>query len=350
MKKTIVIAFIFMFTIYQGYIELRPTKKISNVINQKRISIMTYNVENLFDTLNDVGKNDETFLPKLKKNKAIQKKCRQNRRRHWVKECLNTNWTKFKLEVKMKRLASVIKGYKSSGPDILILEEVENINVLNIFNNKHLGYKNVILLEGPDKRGIDVALLTKLDSVKKPKLHLQRFKSNSEQKNPSVTPTRGILEVFLKLPNNEILNVFGLHFPSQNSPTETRKQAIQLLNKLKSKRNYLSIAGGDFNITQNESFLYKQDLSKTWDVSHLIGCKNCKGSNYYHRKRTWSFLDALLFSKNFGKTWKIDKNSINVFNQIDVQNNQYGSPKKFNMGKDQTGVSDHWPVVGEIYL
>ncbi len=350
MKKTIIVAIVFIAIIYQGYIELRPTKQISVAINEKRISIMTYNVENLFDTLDDPKKNDETFLPKLNKNKKIQKKCKQSGRRHWVKECLNTNWTKFKLNVKMKRLASVIKGYKSLGPDILILEEIENINVLNMFNSKHLGYKNVILLEGPDKRGIDVAILTRLDSVKKPKLHLQRFKNNSGQKSLSITPTRGILEAFLKLPNNEVLRVFGVHFPSQNSPTEKRKQAIQLLNKLKSKGNYLSIAGGDFNIIQSESFLYTKDLSKTWNVSHLIGCKNCKGSHYYHRKRTWSFLDALLFSKNFSKTWKVDIKSINIFNKIDVQNNKYGSPKKFNMGKNQTGVSDHWPVVGEIYL
>lgn len=344
MKKTITIAFILIAAIYQGYTELGPTEKVSAAVDQKRISIMAYNVENLFDTLDDPHKNDETFLPKLKKNKAIQKKCRKSSKGHWVKECLETNWTTFKLDVKMKRLAQVIKGYKKSGPDILILEEIENKSVLNIFNEKHLGYKNVILLEGPDKRGIDVAILTKLDSVKKAKLHLQRSPSNQ------VKATRGILEAFLKLPNNETLSVFGVHFPSQGSPTKARKEAIALLNKLVKKRSHLSIAGGDFNIIKKEDYLYKKNLNKHWSVSHLIGCKKCKGSNYYHRRRSWSFLDALLFSKNFGKTWKIDKASIDIFNKLDVQKNRYGSPKKFNMGEDKTGVSDHWPVVGEIYL
>ncbi|MGH1467410.1 MAG: endonuclease/exonuclease/phosphatase family protein [Bdellovibrionales bacterium] len=344
MKKAITIAFVLIAAIYQGYNELGPTKKISAAVDQKRISIMAYNVENLFDTLNDPKKNDETFLPKSKKNKKVQQKCKQSSRSYWVKECLETNWTTFKLDMKMKRLATVVKGYKKSGPDILILEEVENKNVLNMFNDKHLGYKNVILLEGPDKRGIDVAILTKLESAKKAKLHLQRTASSR------VKATRGILEAFLKLPNNETLSVFGVHFPSQGSPTKAREDAIDLLNRLQSKRSHLSISGGDFNITKNENHLYKKNLSKNWKVSHLIGCKKCKGSNYYHRKRSWSFLDALLFSKNFGKTWKIDKASIDIFNKLDVQKNRHGSPKKFNMGKDQTGVSDHWPVVGEIYL
>jgi len=103
-------------------------------------------------------------------------------------------------------------------------------------------------------------------------------------------------------------------------------------------------------LVKRESKLYSKDLAKEWRVSHLIACKKCKGTNYYHRKRSWSFLDALLFSKNFTKTWKIDKSSITVFNSLDVQNNRYGSPAKFEMGKNPAGVSDHWPVLAEIYL
>lgn len=350
MKKGLTLAILLIGAIYQGYKELGPTEKVSQTTDQNRISIMTYNVENLFDTKDDPNKNDETFLPLKKKTTKIKNKCKKNSRGHWVKECLETNWTDFQLQNKMKRLATVIKAYKKNGPDILILQEVENKDVLNQFNNTHLGYKNVILLEGPDKRGIDVAILTKLDSFKSPKLHLQKFKARNGFR---VKPTRGILEAHLNLPNGEKLSVFGLHFPSQGSPTEARMQSVDRLNSIASSRSHLYIAGGDFNITSSEDKrhkLYSKTLSKKWDVSHLIGCQKCKGSNYYHRKRSWSFLDALLFSKSFGKTWKIDKKSIDVFNKASVQRNKYDSPAKFNMGKDRFGVSDHWPVVSEIYL
>ncbi len=349
---------------YQGYKEIGPSLDsqaqetavaASTSSHNKRISIMTYNVENLFDTLDDPKKNDETFLPKKKKNKAVQKKCRATSRGRWLKDCLNTNWTTYMLSLKMKRLASVIKSYKgskgsSAGPDILLLQEVENLSVLKDFNKKHLGYPNVILLEGPDRRGIDTAILSRLPSVKKPKLHLQKIKS---QKSKAFKATRGILEAFLKLPNGETLNVYSIHFPSQGSPTSARKQAISLLNKIAGSNKKLSLVGGDFNITSKEDKSHKiftKTLSKKWSVSHLIGCEKCKGSNYYHRTRSWSFFDALLFSHKFGKTWKIDTKSINVFHETDVQENRFGSPARFDMGKHKTGVSDHWPVVAEIYL
>lgn len=357
MKKALTLAIVVIAAIYQGYNEIGPTLDSTAVasasVNKKRISIMTYNVENLFDTLDDPNKNDETFLPKSKKNKKVQKKCRQTSGGHWLSECLNTNWTTYKLDLKMKRLASVIKGYKKIGPDILILQEVENLNVLKMLNDKHLGYSNVILLEGPDKRGIDTAILSRLSSVEKPKLHLQKFTEGKGWGKNKIKATRGILQAVLKLPNDESLNVYAIHFPSQGSPTEARKQAIALLNKIAGSKKKLSIVGGDFNVTSKEDKqhkLFSKTLAKKWKVSHLIGCKKCKGSTYYHRKRSWSFFDALLFSKKFGRTWKIDKKSINVFHKMPVQENKFGSPARFDMGEHQTGVSDHWPVVAEIYL
>ena len=341
MKKTASLILILIIGGYELYSNFKTAPQLKDT-DQKRVRIMTYNVENLFDTKDDPKKDDETFLPILKKNKKIQKKCKRSSKRHWVKECLETNWTSFKLDLKMQRLSKVIKA---AAPDILILQEVENLNILKEFNKKYLGFSNVILKEGPDRRGIDVAILSKLENTKNPRIHLQR-------KNNRVKATRGILEANLKLPNNETLTVFGLHFPSQGSPFKAREESVELLNKLvKTKRN-LALAGGDFNITQKESRLYKNNLSKVWSVSHLVGCKKCKGTNYYHRNRSWSFLDALLFSKKFenSKTWSLDKSSIKVFNSLKIQKNRYGSPQKFEMGKHQTGVSDHFPVIAEITL
>jgi endonuclease/exonuclease/phosphatase family metal-dependent hydrolase len=347
-KKLAAISLIVSFVCFEVYKTFEKAPQLSEIsenkggeTNHKRIRLMTYNVENLFDTKDAPDKDDETFLPLSKKNNSIQKKCRKSAKRYWIKDCLETNWTPFKLEKKMERLALVIMSAK---PDVLILQEVENFEVLRDFNQKHLGYPTVILIEGPDKRGIDVAILSKLPENKAAKIHLQRSDGGR------IRATRGILEANLRLPNGENLKVFGIHFPSQGSPTKSRIQSVKMLNSLKKQSSGLVIAGGDFNIINSESFLYKKELSAEWRVSHLEGCHKCKGSNYYHRKRSWSFLDALLFSKNFNKTWKLDKNSIQIFNSVSVQNNRYGSPAKFEMGKNPTGVSDHWPVVAEIHL
>jgi len=242
MKKTaafLLILFIGGFEIYKS-LETAPLQTLEKQSDQKRVRIMTYNVENLFDTLDDPKKDDETFLPLKKKNQAIQKKCRQSRKRHWVEDCLKTNWTTFKLDQKMKRLSKVIKA---ASPDVLILQEVENLAVLKDLNKKYLGYPTVILKEGPDKRGIDVGILSRLSEAAPSRLHLQKHKSNKNYGRSRIKATRGILEASLTLPNGEPLTAFGLHFPSQGSPTESRRQAVELLNSLKQKRSGLVVAG-----------------------------------------------------------------------------------------------------------
>ena len=53
------------------------------------ISIMTFNVENLFDATHDAGKNDETYLPASeKKNSAHIEKCKKISVRRWRDQCL----------------------------------------------------------------------------------------------------------------------------------------------------------------------------------------------------------------------------------------------------------------------
>lgn len=352
-KSLLITALLASFVIAKAFdLEQKSPLKSAPEQNTKRISIMTYNVENLFDTKDDPEKDDETYLPLLKKNKHVQKKCRQARQAKWAKECLKTNWTQTKLKMKMKRLAQVIKSYKKDGPDVLILQEVENISVLKDLNKKFLGYPHVFLEEGPDKRGIDVGILSRLKNKSSSRLHLQKLKAKKGYPKAKVKATRGILEVTFQLPDDKSLTVFGLHFPSQGSPTEARRQALERLKSISEKTAGLKIAAGDFNITQSEDKrekLYTKLLSQDWLVSHLIGCKDCKGSNYYHRKREWSFLDAILFSKNFNNTWKVDPESIQVWNKLEVQKNHYGSPKKFYGGEQRSGVSDHFPLVAEIF-
>jgi endonuclease/exonuclease/phosphatase family metal-dependent hydrolase len=333
-----------------------------------RITLMTYNLENLFDTIDDPGKDDEAYLPlKIKKQSSnIQKKC-QSLDPKWRSECKNLDWNEKNLNSKMYRISDVIlKSHNGVGPDIIIFQEVENINVLEKLRLKYLKkyYPNTaILIEGPDRRGVDVGILSKLSLKDSPKLHLLKFHETIHLKKKKFPITRGILEANFILPDQTPISIFGVHFPSQGSVTETRKQALeQLVMLMKEKpKNSLVVAGGDFNVTSAEEkqHEYFHKLKSDFLVSHIVGCKMCKGTNYFHPKRSWSFLDIFLFSNNFKEsndknklvsTWALDPNSIRVYNQNLYQNNKWGSPMKFELGRHQQGVSDHWPLLADIFL
>ncbi len=340
---------------------------------QQRISIMSYNVENLFDTLDDPGKNDETYLPiGKKKDPKIQEKCNKITFARYRKQCLNLNWSKSTLNKKMQRLADVIlqvnNGY---GPDILVLQEVENKRVLELLRKRYLKkaqYKEAILIEGPDKRGIDVGIFSRLIPSKIPRLHHVKWKKGSARNGEDPKPSRGILEANFILPDNTPLNIYGVHFPSQYNPYSVRKQAIAKLNALaKSKpAHHVTIAAGDFNVSSEENKakqVYSKTLSPQWLISHYLGCKKCSGTYYYRKNNTWSFFDLILFSKNLSpnttssnqssilpSSWRVDVSSIRTPKDSLFQVSRFLTPAYFKEGRAPRGVSDHWPIYVEILL
>lgn len=337
----------------------QPAEKSTDM--KSRISVMTFNVENLFDTVDDVDRDDETFLPLAykKANPAVMAKCDQNSNDFYIQECRETDWNENVFETKISRVAEVIRSVNGGrGPDILPVVEVENINALTLLNErklKDLGYKTVVLIEGPDTRGIDTGLLSRFPEWDKAQLHIVPYVDQHGNPDKKGAKSRGILEVRLLLPDGTKTAVFVGHFPSQSNPTELRKQAILELNRLKAQlpKDVVAIAGGDFNITAEEDLTHKyisKDLASQWMVSHLVGCKGCKGTEVY--KRTWSFLDVLAFSPLLDESqgtsaWALDTSSITVPAPTKNHVNRFGEPQRFEA--PSTGVSDHWPVYAEIY-
>ncbi len=328
---------------------------------KKSITVMTYNVENLFDAMDDPGKEDETYLPLAKKKTSQHKaKCAGLSRQWWRQQCLETDWNENKIERKINRIADVVLQVKNGrGPDVLVLQEVENLNILKQLQQNGLGqagYKEAILIEGPDKRGIDVAMLSKLPQVGGSVLHeikLDYIDRKTGEVDPSkeARPTRGILQAQFKLPDDEKLIVLGVHFPSQGSPTPARRKALEKLEEVRKAlpEDSFVIATGDFNITAVEDGregLFAE-VSNNWLVSHQLGCQSCEGTHNY--RGSWSFLDVMLFSKNFKKgSWVVDAKSIRIPNKSIYQLNHFGGPARFNDGRAQKGVSDHWPLAADI--
>ena len=114
---------------------------------QKKFSVYGvgfYNLENLFDTCHDAGKNDYEYLPD------------------------GTNkWTGLKYSNKLKNMARVLAEMGTDklpgvGCAAIGVSEVENAKCLtDLCNQEPLKAKNFqfVHIEGPDQRGVDCGLL-----------------------------------------------------------------------------------------------------------------------------------------------------------------------------------------------
>lgn len=310
-------------------------------LNEVAFSVMTYNVENLFDLTNDPKKDDDTFLPlSEKKSKKHIAKCNKIEVAKWKDQCLNWDWNKEALSKKLDQLAQVIRSANfGKGPDLLIFQEIENESILKQLRNTHLsdlGYQSLVLIEGRDKRGIDVAFMSRFKVIGKPILHAIPFPGVALKR---VQDTRGILEATFELPDQTPLTAFAVHFPAPFHPADMRVSAFKELNKIAAKlpQGRLYLAGGDFNLAAEEDLrdkVLENYVQPTWNIAHQLGCQNCKGTNYYAPKNSWSFLDMIIFSKSFGASpWNF--RDIRIINDLPFQKTKNNEPD---------GVSDHWPI------
>jgi len=316
-----------------------------------RVSLMTFNVENLFDARDDAGKNDETFLPlAIKKRAAHVKKCQKIEVEKWREECLQLDWSEAVVAQKIAQIAKVIRSANAGqGADVVFLREIENERVLKQLlahpDLSSLGYKP-LLIEGADVRGIDVAMITKLE-VKRAELLTIPFREITQKRKDD---TRGILHVEALVPGAVgVLSLYVLHLPAPFHPTELREDALKYLDKLATAalaQGQSVVAAGDFNITgqeEREKKILEPYLSQ-WQIAHRI-CRTCKlGTTYYAKDKTWSYLDQMWFRS--GGAWRADLKTIRIVNDHQAP----GTPPEsfaFENGKVR-GVSDHFPLYMEI--
>lgn len=323
---------------------------------ENEIGVMSFNVENLFDTVHDENRNDHAYLPRIvkQKNAAYQAACRENNESaNRLSECLTTDWNDVQLDTKLKNLTQVVLGVDGNGPDALMLIEVENLNVLNIWNSNYLqkaNYQTVVLIEGPDDRGIDVGFMSRLPLAGKPVLHKIPWKSENDEDKKWMEKSRGVLEVTVKAPNGDPLTFFVAHFPSQANPVYWRKQAAEFVTKLIKDKgpDAMVVTGGDLNITAEEEeqeHFFRDTLGTAGSVSHFVGCKDCPGTHNY--RKSWSFLDAHIYSKALTSegsgSYVMEPNTIDVIRYNDVHLKKGKYPARWDYDKID-GVSDHFPL------
>jgi len=333
-----------------------PDPAVDDAGNERpTISIMAFNVENLFDTTDDPGKNDATYLPASTKSDPEHiAACELIEVDRWREDCLYLDWSETALRFKLEQVAATILAYNDGiGPDIIALQEVENIGVLDRLRQEHLqpaGYREPVLIEGLDDRGIDVAFLSRLPVADEPVLHpidMSAFPGRAQD-------TRGILEASFELPDGTVLTGYSVHFPAPYHPIEMRRIAYEHLNRVRARlpEDRPVFAAGDFNTPKREmedTSIMDDMVRPYWIVAHEVGCEDCKGTNYWRRGESWSFLDMALFSPSSAGRWTLDVDSIDVVTAYEDQLHANGTPKRFDLDAFE-GVSDHLPIVMVIEL
>lgn len=315
----------------------------TSLVYAESISVMSINAQNLFDTIDDKGKDDKAFLPiELKQSKEHKDSCNSITVKRWRMECFFQDWDEETKNAKLNNLLEVIVSYDSNGADVIGLQEIENINILEQLYNllEPYGYKDFHLLESTDKRGVDTAFISKY-KISNPKLHYVNFSPEFE-----TIDTRPIFEVDINI-NGKVLKFYNLHFPSNWHPVQMRIESFEKLKELISTHKNPSIALGDFNVNSKDDkqlSIYKNQ-EDYWKVAHREGCRSCKGTYYYGRGSSWDFLDTIMISKNRGVEFVTDsidvhKTSFNVYKDT-------GRPRWFDSDSKQ-GVSDHFPIVTKI--
>lgn len=312
------------------------------------IRIMTFNVENLFDTTHDEGKNDETYLPlSAKQSDAHRAKCARISVERWRNQCLFWDWSERVLDRKLSVVADAIKQVDDGrGADIIAFQEVENVSVLERLRTEYLtglGYRPAVLLEGKDRRGIDVAFLSRFEA-RDPRHHEIEFPPEVAAR---IGDTRPILEATFVLDDGALLTGYAVHFPAPFHPTVMRESAYSTLNALvdalPGERS--AFAAGDFNTTReedDEKAMLERWVRPRWEVAHDL-CGECPGTSYYPPRDDWSFLDMVLWRS--GGALRMAASYL--ANETEAQITDAGTPRRFEL-PEATGISDHWPLVLEV--
>lgn len=299
-------------------------------------TFVEYNVENIFDTRHDEGKQDEEFLPEAT--------------RHWTEK---RYWRK------LDQIGKAILSTTEDGiPDMVALCEVENDQTLHDLTKRSLlrkaGYEYV-MTTSPDARGVDVALMYSPFSFKLMRSYGLRIKTIEGMK-----ATRDILYACGQLVTGDTLHVFVVHAPSRHGGEKASRPfrlqaADRLLLSVDSVRaltpNVRILITGDFNDYYDSPALLRicqHDLKNiTKDARGQYGVLGT-----YRYKGEWNSLDHMLVSSPVGKM--VEKTFIHSPKFLLEEDKFYGGylPRRTYKGMkyEKGGFSDHLPLVARFRL
>ncbi|HPE77957.1 MAG TPA: hypothetical protein PLC80_17820 [Draconibacterium sp.] len=307
---------------------------------KRNITVVFYNVENLFDTKNTPGGNDAEFTPEGK-----------------------NEWTQERYQKKVEDISKVLASVnKKELPELIGLCEIENREVLNdLVKTKFLlaGNYKIEQFESPDFRGIDCALLYRPDEFKVIKSSPVKVVFDDDL----TFTTRDILYVKGETNNGEEFHIFVNHWPSRIGGLEqTEPKRIAVAKLLKSKIDSVQnvnpdaniLVMGDMNDEPSNKSLSEILQAKSPEVKNvafvnlMYPIHNNKQGSYNYRGN-WNMLDNIVVSSNLldKKGFQCKEMQGFVFHEkwMEYENKGEMSPNRTYGGPNYYGgVSDHFPV------
>ncbi|MFH1120758.1 MAG: endonuclease/exonuclease/phosphatase family protein [Bacteroidota bacterium] len=307
----------------------------------KASCIAFYNVENLFDTIDDPNTNDAEFLPGG-----------------------SNRWTTQRYEAKLANMSKVIAGIGSEmvkgGPSVIGVSEIENRGVLEDLVKtpalKNTGYQ-IVHFDSPDRRGVDVGLL----------YNPAVFKVINATSNRVYMPgdsswfTRDQLVVSGEL-DGEMVSIIVNHWPSRGNGPEYREAAAKLSRALSDSlarvhKNAKIFIMGDLNDDPTDKSVAKflgakgkkEDVA-SGDLFNPFWQLHRDGIGSLAYRDSWNLFDQIIISEPLlsepGKNWKFYK--ARIYNEkflIQKDGPYAGYPfRTFAGGAYAGGYSDHFPT------
>lgn len=320
-----------------------PTKRMAPIELQPYSgrSIVFYNVENLFDTIDQEGVIDEDFTPtgKLK-------------------------WDSKRYQTKLDHIVQAVTLNLKENPVLIGFAEIENAQVvMDVARTGRLNQTRYYLAhkDSPDARGIDCALL----------YDVERFQPEMIVNLPVTIDsipnfkTRDILYVKGKMYGGKTLHVFVNHWPSRRGgekeseikrirAAEVAKAKIDEILKADPKANIVLM--GDFNdhpnnVSIEQTLGAKSVKDKKASLVNLLFDDHAAGLGTHNYNNEWGVLDQFIVSKALykgkGKIKLATKDAVIVKEDVLLYTAKDGSKKpSTTYGGDKYfgGYSDHLPI------
>lgn len=320
---------------------------------QEPFRVMFYNVENLYDTINNPRTADDNLTPEG-----------------------NLHWDSYRYHKKLEDISKVISSLGGKYPPAIVgLCEIENETVIkDLAQNSSLAkhkYRYAIT-KSKDSRGSNVGFLYQRDQLK-----LISRKSYTPVIDKSANrKTRDIFHITAKVVSGDTLDIFICHYPSRSEGVKKsapyRIEVSKLLKKktdnlLKTRKKPNIIIMGDFNDYPHDTSMQKtlgaQSLEKTIKPNQLynmflhLGRQNLKIASYKYQGK-WGYLDQFIVSGNLleknNSVYIIDKKAQvyapDFLLDYDERNKNKKPFRTFAGWKYLGGVSDHLPIYFDLYI
>lgn len=319
----------------------------------KLMTMAFYNVENLFDTIDDPNTADDDYTP-MGKNKYS-----------------GTDYFE-KINLTSKVISQIGSNKNQQGPIVIGLAEVENFAVINdLFKSKHLIHKDyqIIHKDSPDHRGIDVALAYQQSHFQPISNEFIEVKIWNDKGHRLFT--RDILYVYGLL-EDQGFHLFINHWPSRRggaSKSESKRVKAAYLVKQKTDEILMEdpfariVIMGDFNDDPldksiMQGLLYETEIEQSIGLSFVNPMIDIfkKGGNTLVYRDDINLFDQIIISDNLfrGKT----ENGGCFYFKAGIYNPPYliskngkykGYPlRSFSNNRYSRGYSDHFPVYIEL--